>query len=119
MEQAVIENDTCKTAGNGDKRHTPQVFRRQMDKERKGKLVADPKKNWDTMVAEIAEAIVGRRTAPEKLRWSSSKANIVPARGALNAAARPALAPLVMRYRSSMRVRPMRRLKPWAATAPI
>ena len=85
----------------------------------KEKLVADPKKNWDTMVAEIAEAIVGRRTAPEKLRWSSSKANIVPARGALNAAARPALAPLVMRYRSSMRVRPMRRLKPWAATAPI
>ena len=30
-----------------------------------------------------------------------------------------ALAPLVMRYRSSMRVRPMKRLKPWAATAPI
>lgn len=37
MEQAVIENDTCKTAGNGNKRYTPQVFRRQMDKKRKGK----------------------------------------------------------------------------------
>ena len=54
------------------------------------------------MVAEIAEDSVGRRTAPEKLRWSSSKANIVPARGAFNAAARPALAPLVMRYRSDV-----------------
>ena len=71
------------------------------------------------MVAETAAAMVGRRTAPEKFRCSSSRANIIPATGALKAAARPAPAPAVMRYRSSMRVRPMKRLRPCAATAPI
>ena len=85
----------------------------------KWKLVPFPKKQRVTMVAVMADVIVGRRTAPEKLRWSSSKANIMPASGALKAAASPALAPLVMRYRSSMRVRPSMRERPCPATAPI
>ena len=85
----------------------------------KWKLVPFPKKQRVTMVAVMADVIVGRRTAPEKLRWSSSKANIMPASGALKAAASPALAPLVMRYRSSMRVRPSVRERPCPATAAI
>ena len=41
-----------------------------------------------------------------KLRCTSSKANNTPASGALKAAARPAQAPQVMRYFSSVRLRP-------------
>lgn len=49
----------------------------------------------------------------------SSIANIAPAKGALNAAASPALAPQVIRYFSSMRSRPSKRLVPCAKEAPI
>ena len=66
----------------------------------------------------MAAVMAGSSTTAEKFRCSSSRENMTPARGALKAAARPALAPLVIRYRSSMRVRPRKRLTPWAVTAP-
>ena len=71
-----------------------------------------------TIVETSAAAIAGAKTTPEKLRCSSSKAKITPASGALNAAARPALAPAVIKYRSSIRVRPNALLHPCAVTAP-
>ena len=83
------------------------------------KIGARPKARRLTIVASRAAAMAGARTTPEKLRCSSSRANMTPAKGALKAAAKPALAPAVRRYRSSMRNRPRFRLMPWAVTAPI
>ena len=48
-------------------------------------------------VAVRAAVMAGRSTTAEKLRWISSREKITPARGALNAVARPAEAPLVIR----------------------
>ena len=51
----------------------------------------------EIIVAVKAAAMEGSSTMMEKLRCSSSSAKITPASGALKAAARPALAPLVKR----------------------
>ena len=48
--------------------------------------------------AVTADTMAESRTIGEKFLCTSSKANITPARGALKAAARPADAPLVIRY---------------------
>ena len=84
----------------------------------KWKIGSRPNTTRLTIVATRAAAMAGARTTLEKFRWSSSKAKMAPASGALNAAARPALAPAVIKYRSSMRDRPRARLIPWAVTAP-
>ncbi len=42
------------------------------------------------------------RTSGEKCLWTSSNENRTPAKGALKAAARPALAPLEFKYFSSV-----------------
>ena len=47
-------------------------------------------------------AMVVRSTSAEKFLWSSSRLNMAPARGAPNAAERPAPAPHVIRRRSSV-----------------
>ena len=63
-------------------------------------------------------AMVERSTSTEKFLCSSSSENSTPAKGALKAAERPALAPQVMRSFSSMRTRWVAREKPFAAMPP-
>ena len=56
-----------------------------------------PKTICETKSAVIAEAMVDNNMMGEKYLKISSTANIAPAKGALKAAARPALAPLAIK----------------------
>ena len=69
--------------------------------------------------AVIDAAIADARTTGEKFLWISSSENITPASGALKAAARPALAPLVMRNFSSSLIFLKITQYPFAIAAPI
>ena len=53
-----------------------------------------PNTCFETKSADIAAVIVDNNTKGEKYLYISSNANITPANGALNAAARPAAPPL-------------------------
>jgi len=64
--------------------------------------VLKPKNSLEVKSAVIAAVIVLNNINGEKLLCTSSKENITPAKGALKAAASPALAPLVIRYLSSL-----------------
>ena len=57
-----------------------------------------PRKDLVTISAVTADTMADKRTTGEKFLWTSSRANITPAIGALKAAAKPADAPLVIRY---------------------
>ena len=57
-----------------------------------------PNTDFATISAVTADVMAERSTTGEKFLCTSSSANITPAKGALNAAASPALAPLVRRY---------------------
>ena len=60
-----------------------------------------PKKFLETKSAVNEADMAEIRTSGEKCLWTSSNENRTPAKGALKAAARPALAPLEIKYFSS------------------
>ena len=61
-----------------------------------------PKKFLETKSAVNEADMAEIRTSGEKCLWTSSNENKTPAKGALKAAARPALAPLEIKYFSSV-----------------
>ena len=73
----------------------------------------------DTKSEHMAADIEASSTSTERFLCISSREKTTPARGALNAAARPAPLPAVIRRRSSVLSLPVRREKPLPAIAPI
>ena len=66
----------------------------------------DNPKIWRLRKSPVNEAHITETSAlVEKFLWTSSKANIIPASGALNAADNPAAAPQVNKKRSSVLIR--------------
>ena len=88
--------------------------------ESSGKLNTGPSpKRVREMKSAVMEAdMVDSSTSVEKSLCSSSRENSTPARGALKAAERPALAPQVSSIRSSVTSRRHRRETPFPAMAP-
>ncbi|MPM30809.1 hypothetical protein SDC9_77359 [bioreactor metagenome] len=74
---------------------SPKCWSGRAGKSKKLKIVALPKISCEIAVAVSAAAIAGSSTTAEKLWCNSSREKITPAKGALKAAASPALAPLV------------------------
>ena len=97
IQQALVEDDAGQANNDSQNDHKPHVAQ---GKRRQHAEMEDRRPAEDVAAdhgRQQAAAMDGARTTPEKLRCSSSRANMTPAKGALKAAARPALAPAVMR----------------------